>query len=159
MLQSMVEYGIGRNNAAKELIGGCTEYETTYRAQYSGIVVQCLVDGLAQQYAVELKTCRSIGGMLADFFKRGYHIQAAWYNHVLRLCGEDPRDVEFIAVSKDAGRECTVMEYKIEECERVWTRLCMPGLERMLASIQSGIFENKYGDVMPLTTPEYIFHG
>jgi hypothetical protein len=99
-------------------------------------------------------------GMLGDFFfKRGFHIQGAWYNHALQLCGHAPRDFEFIAVSKEAGHECTVVEYKMEECERVWTRLCMPAWGRLLASLESGAFENQYGDVMALATPEYIFHG
>jgi hypothetical protein len=65
-------------------------------------------------------------GYVGRLFEKGYHIQAAWYNHVLQLCGHAPRDFEFIAVSKDAGHECTVVEYKMEECERVWTCLCMP---------------------------------
>jgi hypothetical protein len=35
----MVEYAIGQNDAAKQLIGGCGEYEITYQVQYSGKLV------------------------------------------------------------------------------------------------------------------------
>jgi hypothetical protein len=117
------------------------------------------VDGLSEQYAIELKTCRSIGGMMSDFFKRGYHIQVAWCDRVLQLCWHGPRDFEFIAVSKDAGCECSVVEYKIEDCESMLARICVPASDRLLASLDSGVFENKYDDVMALTTPEYIVHG
>ncbi|MDR2720774.1 MAG: hypothetical protein LBB15_00600 [Puniceicoccales bacterium] len=71
----------------------------------------------------------------------------------MKQCGKDPRDLEFIGVSKDAGR--TVGGYGVDKCERVCTHVCMLAWERLLASIDSGIFENKYGDVASLT----ICHG
>jgi hypothetical protein len=158
-LRKMLEYGIGKNAAAKQLIAGCREYETTYRAQHMGKFVQCRVDGLSNQYAIDLKTCRTVSGLLGDFFRRGYHIQAAWYNWVLGLCGEDPRDFEFIAVSKECGYECTVLEYGVDECKRVWENVCVPVWHAMLRSMDTGVFENKYGDVMAVTTPERMLHG
>jgi hypothetical protein len=158
-LDRILKYGLGRNAAARELLAGCRDREVTYRMSHRGKVLQCRVDALAEKYAVELKTCRSIGGLLGEFFRMGYHIQAAWYNHVLRGCGEGARDFEFIGVSKEGGYECTVIEHKWEEAERVWKCLCQSGLDRLVDSLTSGVFENKHGDVIELSTPERVLEG
>ena len=158
-LDRILKYGLGRNEAARELLAGCGEHEVTYRMSYRGKVLQCRPDGIGDKYVVELKTCRSIGGLLGDFFRLGYHIQAAWYNHVLTGCGESARDFEFIGVSKEGGYECTVIEYKWEEAELVWKCLCQRELDRLVDSLASGIFENKHGDVVELSTPERVLEG
>lgn len=158
-LDRMVKYGIGQNEAACALLGGCREHEVTYRVCHCGRYLQCRPDGLADKYVVDLKTCRSIGGLVNDFFKRGYHIQAAWYNYVLECSGVEPRDFEFIGVSKEGGYECTVLEYKYEEAARVWKHVCERALDGLLRSLDTGMFANKWGDVINLTTPEKVFHG
>jgi hypothetical protein len=83
-LDRIVKYGIGGNGAAKSMLHGCSEHEVSYRMAYRDVVLQCRPDGIGDRYIVELKTCRSMGGLIGEFFRRGYHIQAAWYNYVLR---------------------------------------------------------------------------
>jgi hypothetical protein len=62
-------------------------------------------------------------------------------------------------VSKDAGCEYSVGENKVEEYERVWTHICAPEWERLMAGLSSGLLENKQGDVMALTIPQSLVRG
>jgi hypothetical protein len=156
-LDRMIKYGIGANEVAKKLVGGCESYETTYRAKYGNIYLQCRPDGMAENYIIDLKTCRRVSGFLPEFWKYGYHIQAAWYNFVIGLCEESRRDFEFIVVEKEGGYECVVFEYKREESEKVWEIISAPVLKEMVKSLEGGNFGSMHKTVETITTPERCF--
>jgi hypothetical protein len=159
ILERMLKYGLGRNPVARKLIDGCEHFETTYRAKHGDGYLQCRPDGLCSDYIVELKTCRRVDSFVCDFWRYGYHIQAAWYNYVIRECGYRPRDFEYIALEKDGGYECVVFEYPIEETAKVWENICEPALTAMLKSLKTGTYDSSYKNVETITTPERYLEG
>jgi hypothetical protein len=158
-LERMLKYGLGNNPIAKKLIAGCENFETTYRVKHGDEYLQCRPDGLCNDYIVELKTCRHIDSFVSDFWKYGYHIQAAWYNYVIRECGYRPRDFEYIALEKDGGYECVVFEYPLEESAKVWENICEPALGAMMKSLKGGNYDSRYKNVETIITPDRYLDG
>jgi hypothetical protein len=156
-LERMIKYGLGNNGAARELLMGCEHRETTYRVKHGKEYLQCRPDGICNDYIIDLKTCRSISSFLGEFWRYGYHIQAAWYNHVLGLLGYPSRDFEYIAVEKEGGYECVVFEYPKEESEKVWDTICEPVFREMMKSLERGKYVSRYKNVETIITPDRCF--
>jgi hypothetical protein len=158
-LERMLKHGLGNNPVARKLIDGCDRFETTYRIKHGDEYLQCRPDGLCDDYVVELKTCRRVDSFLSDFWRYGYHIQAAWYNYVIRECGYRPRDFEYIAMEKDGGYEYVVFEYTIEETAKVWENICEPALNAMMKSLKTETYDSSYKNVETIVTPDRYLDG
>jgi exodeoxyribonuclease VIII len=93
---------------ASELLAN-GEAELTWRAPYFDTTAQARTDwfgkGCSQSagapYIVDLKSCESLERFERDFWRLGYHRQAAFYCMVATDCGVKVQDFFFVAAEKD----------------------------------------------------------
>lgn len=142
---------------------GHSEVSIFATCDITGLPLKCRFDRLSESYSypLDVKSCSDATprGFSQAFGKFHYHIQAAFYLHVLRLAtGKEVDEFCFFAIENKAPhRNC--MYYIGEESLEAGRKAMVAGLEKISQCIQDESIRTE-GIVLPsaeINIPSYLF--
>lgn len=142
---------------------GHSEISMFAKCDITGLNLKCRFDRLSDSYPypLDLKSCRNATprGFSQDFGKLNYHIQAAFYLHVLRLTtGKDLKQFCFFALENVAPyRNC--MYYIGEESLEQGRKQMFESLEKLAECMknESARYEGIVLSSAEINIPSYLF--
>ena len=153
-LQSHREFGRMVCNAASEV---------TFRASHKflPLLLQCRTDIWNEKEAavVDVKTCQSLDDDAAqsfqkNFWRYGYHRQAAFYRTIMRLCGFSIKEFFFAAVEIEEPFGCQVYRCG-EEAFTIGDEENGEDLRALVHCYETGIWPNCPEEILEIELPEW----
>jgi len=142
------------NNCAVEKLTACEkEVETFWTDAESGNKCKAKIDGLADDFAVDLKTTADASprGFSRAIVNYSYHMQAAFY-----IDGAQRKDFYFIAMEKTPPY--VTMVYQVAwGTLQLGKRRYREAIETYDACVKSGIWPGYANGILKISAPEWAF--
>lgn len=150
------------NAAAAKLLGGELVCEASVFAKdpVTQLDMRCRPDGWRKDIdaLIDLKTTvdASPSGFAKQVANFGYHIQDAFYRHVMLQEGFEIDRFAFIAVEKEPPYAVGVYELDWRSIEEGWLAM-KDALERIKSAKETGRYGTGYGDLQTIQIPAWAF--
>lgn len=156
MADSLLMHPIGQRMAGATTINECSFFATDPQ---TGLNLKTRPDSYWEENGViyDIKTCQDANprSFSRDFHKYNYAIQAAFYMHVLRLCGKPVNNFVFAAVEKTTPYEVSVHVVSDEYLE--WAEKQMhETLAKIANAQQSGRYVTGWPEINVIDLPSWL---
>jgi exodeoxyribonuclease VIII len=156
MADSLLMHPVGQRMADVSTVNEVSFFATD---PATGLKLKTRPDSYWQEQGVlyDIKTCQDANpfAFSRDFHKYNYAIQAAFYMHVIRLCGKPAKNFVFAAVEKSAPYEVSV--HVVSEEYLAWAEKHMTNaLAKIADAQQSGRYGTGWPEVNVIDLPNWL---